>query len=443
MEFAAKPAKPISNISEVVSNFARVCRLRSIGVLSSENPSQSANDGIDLLLAEDSCDATEEAEFDIQKVHPQPVEVPMKSKECSKLDVLTLFDAISVLKLAYVQLQEAHVPYDTVKIKAADELVVSQLEALCKIKHARKEKQFEKPNPTAARSALLLAEIQVQERLLKKLKSHIKPKEAEVNGLQRELWDLNSRNDKLAEELRQREKSNARFSNFFAIQNTSKAVSEAIHDFAKPLIALMKVSGWDLDRASKAIEDSIVYSKRSHKKYAFEAYITRRMFYGITPKSYNVDDIMRFDDPVDALTENPNSDFAKFCRTKYLLVVHPKMEASFFGNLDHRKFVSSGRHPRTLFYQAFAKMARWVWVLQGTVASIGSKVEIFKVKRGSEFSDVFMECVEQHMEDVIGFDEDQLRFRVEFMVMPGIRIGETLVKSRVYLSKVRSSIGTC
>jgi hypothetical protein len=60
----------------------------------------------------------------------------------------------------------------------------------------------------------------------------------------------------------------------------------------------MQTAGWDLNLAAKPIENGVVYAKRSDKKYAFEASIARRMFHGLSLKSYNVDDVLRFEDPV-------------------------------------------------------------------------------------------------------------------------------------------------
>ena len=218
-------------------------------------------------------------------------------------------------------------------------------------------------------------------------------------------------------------------------QDVFNAASKSIHDFAKPLISLMKASGWDLDRAANSIENGAVYSKRCDKKYAFEAYIARRMFHGIVLTSYDVSDIMKFGDPFDALMENPHSDFAKFCQAKYLLVVHPKIEESFFGNLDHRTFIMSGKHPRTEFYQLFAKMAKWVWVLLGYAVSIDPEATLFSVSRGSAFSSLFMESVEEEKESAILSDEERVTYKVQFMIMPGFQIGKMVVKSRVYVSK--------
>lgn len=446
MEYAT--TKPSSNISEMVSKFAKVCKLRSIGVFSNEFPSHHYNpngNNSGPSMGEGGSDATEETECDDEKVHPQPVVVPSKSGICGDQDILELFDTVSALKLAYVQLQEAHVPYDTDKIIAADELVVAQLEALCKIKRGYKEKQLTKTKLDCSRFDYLREEIEANERLLEKLKSQNRGKNAEIVRLQQELHDLHLGNATLVLKIRQKslERKNARVLNIAMFEDTFKKASKSIHDFAKPVISFMKASGWNLDLAANSIENGVTYSKRSHKKYAFEAYIARRMFHGISLKSYNVDDVMRFDDPIDFLIQNPNSGFANFCGKKYLYVVHPVMEMSFFGNLDQRMFVLSGKHPRTPFYQMFARMAMWVWILQGIATTIDPKAKIYSVNRGSQFSGVFMESVEENREGAIVLDGGQSDHKVEFMIMPGFGIGDAVVKSRVYLSEMKPSLGTC
>ncbi|GFZ19959.1 serine/threonine protein kinase 1 [Actinidia rufa] len=411
MECATKPpSKSSSNISDIVSKFARVCRFRSIGVFSTENPSHHhhPSNGIfdNAPLTEDSSNASGEGECDVEKVHPHPVEIPPKTTQCTNVEILKLFDTISALKLAYVRLQEAHIPYDPAKIKAANELVVAELEVLMKVKHTFKEKQFKEVDSISGCSALMVTEIHVHEKFLEKLKCQIKVKNTEILELQQELQDLDLKNREFVEVFKQKERESIKILSLPSFEDVFKAASKAIHDFAKPLISLMKASGFDLERAADSIEASVVYSRRSHKKYAFESYIARMMFYKMPSRSYNVDSVLR---------------------TKYLSVVHPMMEVSFFGNLDHRTFVSSGRHPRTPFYQAFVKMARWVWVLQGIVASSEPRAEMYRVERGSEFSDVCMESVLN--ENIIISDEGRSRFKVEFMVMPGFKIGETLVRS--------------
>ncbi|XP_027368465.1 protein GRAVITROPIC IN THE LIGHT 1-like [Abrus precatorius] len=433
--------RPNSNISEMVCKFAKVCKLKSIGVFS-EVPNLHHLHRPICNEASLSQNSAEENKCYDQKVHPHPIEVTNKESFCVGLEVMKkIFDAVSALKLAYLQLQQAHIPYDPQKIVAADDMVVAELEKLCKFKREYKEKQCKKARFNAARSDLLKVEVVTKEVLLEKLKSQHSAKDSEVLRLRQELQDLQMGNKNLAEKIKQisLDKRKGSVLTVTTFQDVFNAASKSIHDFAKPLISLMKASGWDLDRAANSIESDVVYSKRCDKKYAFEAYIARRMFHGIALTPYDVSDIMKYDDPFDALMENPHSDFSKFCQAKYLLVVHPKMEESFFGNLDHRTFVMSGKHPRTEFYQLFAKMAKWVWVLLGSVVSIDTDATLFSVSRGSIFSSLYMESVDEEKESPILSGEERTTYKVQFMIMPGFKIGQMVVKSKVYISKHSSS----
>ncbi|KAK6145216.1 LOW QUALITY PROTEIN: hypothetical protein DH2020_022036 [Rehmannia glutinosa] len=436
MEFAAssKPLKPPTNISDMVSKLANVRKFRSIGVFNTpENPSHGHAYQItssDNAPFEESDIATEDVVLYATKIHPKLSGVQKNGNVCDHVEILKLFDSLLALKLAYVKLQEAHIPYDPKKIRAADEEVVTLLDSLCTIKKAYKEKLLKEANSVSACSALLLAQIQVQERALVKLKSQAKNKDNEVARLRRELHELEMRNKKLAEEIREREWESFTGLNHNSFENVVKEVGKAIHDFTKPLIALMKLSDWDLDQAANAVQASVVYTKRSHKKYAFEAYVARRMFHGFSRQPCFMDNIMSLEDPIVALVEDPQSSFAEFCRAKYLLVVHPRMEESFFGNLDHRNFVANRIHPCTPFYRAFVKMARW-----GLTAFVEPKAEMFGVKQGSEFSDIYMEVVEELKGYEAQLEKGQERYKVEFMVMPGFKLGETLIRSQVYVSK--------
>jgi predicted RNase H-like nuclease (RuvC/YqgF family) len=218
---------------------------------------------------------------------------------CGDKDIVELFNTVSALKLAYIQLQEAPIPYDPDKIVAADELVVVQLEALCKFKKAFKEKKFLKTKLNPSRFDCLRSEIDVIEKHLEKLMSQNRDKDAEIVRLQQELYDLDSGNMALVEKITEKslERKNMRILNVSMFEDAFKRASKSIHDFARPIISLMQTSGWDLNLAAKPIENGVVYAKRSDK-YAFEASIARRMFHGLSLKSYNVDDVLRFDDPV-------------------------------------------------------------------------------------------------------------------------------------------------
>lgn len=403
-----------------------------------------------------------------QKVHPQPMEEAInQNPEALEALVSRIFTNISSLKSAYIQLQTAHTPYDPDKIQAADKLVISELKNLSELKHFYREHN-PKPVCVSPQDSRLAAEIQEQQSLLKtyevmvkKFQSEIQNKDSEINQLQQQIQEANQKRVKLEKNLKLRGLSakesegsgdeNGVFSMDLTPDLFKSAVEtayKAIHDFSKPLINMMKAAGWDLDAAANSIEPDVVYAKRAHKKYAFEAHICQRMFSGFQEESFSLklDNVtmdkgsffnqylaLRDMDPLDAVGQSPDSPFGKFCRSKYLVVVHPKMEASFFGNLDQRNYVMGGGHPRTPFYQALLKLAKSIWLLHRLANSFDPMVKVFQVKKGSEFSEVYMDSV---VKNFVIDDADQ-KPRVGLMVMPGFWIGGSVMQSQVYLTGVK------
>ncbi|KAJ0052058.1 hypothetical protein Pint_00221 [Pistacia integerrima] len=403
-----------------------------------------------------------------QKVHPQPMEEAMnQNPEAVEALVSKIFSNISSLKSAYIQLQSAHTPYDPDKIQAADKLVISELKNLSELKHFYRENN---PKPVCAspQDSRLAAEIQEQQSLLKtyevmvkKFQSEIQNKDSEIVQLQQLIEEANQKRVKLEKNLKLRGLSTKESdgsgdeNGFFPVDLTPdlftatvEAAFLAIHDFSKPLINMMKAAGWDLDAAANSIEPNVVYAKRAHKKYAFESHICQKMFSGFQQESFGIKSdklivnkesffhqflALKEMDPLDTLGQNPDSIFGKFCRSKYLVVVHPKMEASFFGNLDQRNYVMGGGHPRTPFYQAFLKLAKSIWLLHRLAYSFEPNVKIFQVNRGTEFSEVYMESVVKNLI----MNENDEKPKVGMMVMPGFSIEGSVIQSRVYLSGMK------
>jgi hypothetical protein len=412
----------------------------------------------------------ESQNYDInnQRVHPQPIDENM-NQNGNSMDTMIgrIFNNISSLKSAYIQLQEAHTPYDPDKIQEADKLVIEELTTLSELKHAYREKH---PKPVAAspQDSRLLSEIQEQQNLLKtyevmvkKFQSQIQTRDTEITHLQQQIDEAKLRKSKLEKKLKQRGLLNKESEesdeeeNYFSIELTPSLFAssvdsayQSIHDFSKPLINMMKAAGWDLDGAANAIEPGVVYTRRAHKKFAFESYVCQRMFSGFQEESFSIKDsnisgsneaffhqflAVRAMDPLDVLSQNPDSVFGKFCRSKYLLLVHPKMEGSFFGNMDQRNYVMSGGHPRTPFYQAFLKLAKSIWLLHRLAYSFDPKAKVFQVKKGSEFSEIHMESVVKN----IIIEEGAEGPKVGLMVMPGFLVGSSVIQSRVYLSDAK------
>ena len=288
--------------------------------------------------------------------------------------------------------------------------------------------------------------LKTYEILVKKFQSQIQTRDTEITHLQQQIDEAKLRKSKLEKKLKQRGLLNKESEEsdeeekYFSIELTpslfTSAVDNAyqsIHEFSKPLINMMKAAGWDLDGAANAIEPSVVYARRAHKKFAFESYICQRMFSGFQEESCSIQDsnisvsneaffhqflAVRAMDPLDVLSQNPDSVFGKFCTSKYLLLVHPKMEGSFFGNMDQRNYVMSGGHPRTPFYQAFLKLAKSIWLLHRLAYSFDPKAKVFQVKKGSKFSEIHMESVVKN----IVIEEGVERPKVGLMVMPGFLI---------------------
>ncbi|XP_010922713.1 protein GRAVITROPIC IN THE LIGHT 1 [Elaeis guineensis] len=430
-----RTTKNSSNIPGVFLHFPRLRKLKSVGLSGNENLKSTH---VDRFIAEEAncCDDNGD-----RKIHPQPLEETMvASSECLEEAVISrLFATISALKAAYIQLQQAHIPYEPKKIHAADELMVSELESLSELEHLYINKQICDPKLPSS----LDLKIQEYQEMLAELQTKIRCRESEITHLRLEMEELDWKNVELEQKIKlqmlpeeelfplRQELTPALFLEVFNF------TSKSIHDFAKPLISLMKASGWNLDKATGSIYGSVIYAERSHKKYAFDAYLSRVMLGDAQDEFFSLeqfDRVMSFRNPFDALMEDPDSSFGRFCRLKYVMAVPSKMECSFFGNLDQRAFILGGGHPRTPFYQAFTRMARWIWALLVLVHSFIPKAEFFYVKRGDDYSNNYMESVVNQVST-----EKGEKLKVGFTVMPGIKIGGTIIRCRVYLSRMQTS----
>ncbi|KAG1365636.1 protein GRAVITROPIC IN THE LIGHT 1 [Cocos nucifera] len=424
-----RTTKNSSNIPGIFLHVSKLCKLKSVGVC--ENPKPTNDSSFHSSSAPEANCCVDNRDW---KIHPQPLEEKLiSSSGCLEEAVISrLFTTISALKSAYVQLQQAHIPYEPKKIHVADELMVSELESLSELEHLYMKKH---KCDSKFQSSLCL-KIQEYREVLAELQTKIQCRESEIARLRSEVEELERKNVELEQNIKQqmlpeeelfplrKELTPALFFEVF------KFTSRSIHDFAKPLISLMKASGWNLDEAASLISDSVLYAERSHKKFAFEAYLSWVMLGDAQDVCFSLeqfDRVMSFRDPFDALMEDPDSNFGRFCRSKYVMVVSSKMEFSFFGNSDQRAFVLSGGHPRTAFYRAFTRMARWIWALLVMVHSFIPRAEMFYAKRGDDFSKNYMESVVNQVST-----EKGEKLKVGFTVTPGFKIGSTIIQCRVY-----------
>uniref|UniRef100_A0A7N0ZZ49 DUF641 domain-containing protein n=1 Tax=Kalanchoe fedtschenkoi TaxID=63787 RepID=A0A7N0ZZ49_KALFE len=361
-----------------------------------------------------------------------------------KAFIAKLFASASSIKAAYAELQLAQSPYNSSVIQTADDAIVAELQDLAEMKRSFLKKQID----LSPQVTLLLAEVQEQQSLMKtyeimlrKLENDSKTKDAEAMSLKSQLnKSLNS-----IKSMETKLNTSGALSILHGVELrdlTHSHFSQALHyalrcvrSFAKVLVREMEDAGWDLSLAVESIAPGVVLQKQSHQIYAFESFVNKVMFagfnggdaYGSRQKSFNEFKKLRSLNPKLYLSENPNSQFGAFLRSKYVNLVHPKIECSLFGSLHHRSAVTSGQLPDSEFFTAFTEMVKRVWLLNLLATSCCSQVSAFQVASGCRFSEVYMESV---TEEVFIRSESC----VGFTVAPGFQVGGTVVQCLVYLS---------
>ncbi|XP_042023091.1 protein GRAVITROPIC IN THE LIGHT 1-like [Salvia splendens] len=347
-----------------------------------------------------------------------------------------LFASVTAVKAAYAEMQFAQSPHDADGIQAADRMVVSQLKYLSELKQAYLTKQLNEASPA---TTLLLSEIQerksslrIYEVTAKKLESQLQLKEAEAASLRGKLLDANKANMLLEKRLSS--------SWQFVIPDTRAAdflsyhrqTLKSIRSFVQLLIKEMGSAGWDLDAAADSIEPGTCFRNPSHKCFVFESFVCKQMFDGFNCPDFSSEKAMPERDKrhvlflnryIELISAKPKSPFASFCHAKYLRVVHPKMEASLFGSLES---IASSEPLETPFFSAFCEMAKRVWLLRHLALSFESGVSTFQAKKGDRFSEVYMES----LGDDARLQPEPL---VALSVVPGFKIGKTIVQCQVYL----------
>ena len=117
------------------------------------------------------------------------------------------------------------------------------------------------------------------------------------------------------------------------------------------------------------------------------------------------------------------------------------MESSFFGNLSSRDMVSSYQFSDTTFFTLFAEMVKRVWLLHCLCFAFEPEASIFQISKWCRFSEIYMESVAEEaflLSDITLKSEPQ----VAFTVVPGFRIGKTVIQCQVYLSQLKNKV-TC
>ncbi|KAF5194885.1 Gravitropic in the light [Thalictrum thalictroides] len=462
------PSTKQPQISEMFQKFALAFKTKTIEFFAEEDEEE-----VETLIGEDfeTLSLLDSAEENItgQRVvviKPDSTTTPT-SIHLPQTLISSVFATISSFEASYVQLQTAHSPFNAENIESADRLVISHLQKLSDMKKWYKE--FRKtacPNllcPNLSVGSHLEAQVQENQSLLRtlemlvnRLQLEIDSKDAEVLIMKQKLKKSVELNSKLSKRLPKCKVDSFtikrdKLLSITAFDSVLRYVCKSCHRFTKILIDLMKKVGWDLDSAANSVYPDVEYEKIGHNQYAFLSYVCLGMFQGFDSagfglkedefeckaSDYVVEKNKRFlrqfvehatGDAIEILNNDSNGCFARFCELKYQKLVHPTMECSLFKSLDQNDLVLSLWRSSAAFYQTFVDMASSVWMLHKLAFSFDPIIEIFQVERGVDFSMIYMENVTGK-----AVTSDKTRLKVAFTVIPGFKIGRTIIQSQVYL----------
>lgn len=145
-------------------------------------------------------------------------------------------------------------------------------------------------------------------------------------------------------------------------------------------------------------------------------------------------------DPLEPITGSLGCDFSEFCERKYQELIHPGMESTLCRNGDHGESMWGALWPSSPLYEPFVNMASSVWTLHKLAWAYDPVVEIFQVERGTEFSMVYMENIVRRAVTMGSDHGKKSRPKVWFTVVPGFRVGKTVIQSRVYLNGLKEVV---
>jgi hypothetical protein len=379
----------------------------------------------------------------------------------------TLFARASAVKAAYAQLQLAQHPYDAESIQAADAGLVAELTKLSSLKRRYTRDPAAASARSSAAALALAAHADEQRHLLRTYEITARKLEAELRARDAEAERARAA---LADELRAARglEERARTRTLAALDNLHLSGLNATHfltalrhavksvrAFASAMLDAMRAAGWDPAAAAAAAADvhpgARLRDPAGDARFALESYVALKMFAGFHRKDLGLSslhgrgsshDRRRFFEEfaeaksaaaAELLVQDDDASgdarrwgaLREFLRDRYASVVHERMEAAFFGR-------SGEAVPRAAWLGEFAEMARRVWLLHCLFWAFDGAASVFQARPGDRFSEVFMESVSDA--DGGGTTPAPAHVAVGFTVVPGFKLGRTVIQCRVYLS---------
>ncbi|KAJ1294901.1 hypothetical protein BS78_01G181600 [Paspalum vaginatum] len=369
----------------------------------------------------------------------------------------------SSFQAAYLHLQAAHAPFLPEAAAAADAAAVSHLRRLSELKRIARGA----PDGEGSLTAHLEAQVRENQALLRsfdavvnRLQAALDAKDAAAAALRLDLEALDDANARLATRLDRAlapppggDAVGAMLS-AGVFDSVLRDALRVAHRFARALAEVLRCAGWDLAAAAAAAYPGVSYSKPGHCSYALLSRVCLSMFDGFDSYQFGAaadtkeleeielairrnESLQQFiehsdADPMELMNSSPDCEFAQFCDRKYKQLIHPGIESSLFGNSDCGTLpVMSVAGP---LYELFVAMASSIWTLHRLAWAYDPAVGIFQVSRGTDFSMVYMENIVRS-KDLAGSKElgKPARPKVGFTVVPGFRLGGTVIQCRVYL----------
>ncbi|KAJ8545690.1 hypothetical protein K7X08_018273 [Anisodus acutangulus] len=468
----------VSNFSDLIQRVTASCLLHPLSSTRIDGHISDARDGDE---SEDDKYTTEyedeQEEEDTPYVETQEKFQNFKETKTEKVIEMEMllgevFDAVWAMKKAYVSLQEAHCPWDQDKMRVADVAVISELKRLGVLRERYRRNARSGRGEWRVGAATLREVVAPYESAVDELRQEVKAKENEINYLKEKLKTTTLVHTRSSSGKKNKSKRKATCSSEGPVnmspapdlfEGTLSLVKEASKSFTRFLLSLMRSANWDIAAAVRSIEAASSNSTTptsdpivgpNHAKYALESYVNRKMFQGFDHETFYMDGTlssllnpdqhrrecftqyrdMKAMDPMELLGILPTCSFGNFCFKKYLAIVHPKMEESLFGDLEQRRQVLAGNHPRSQFYGEFLGLAKAVWLLHLLAFSLDPPPSHFEASNGSEFHPKYMESVVKYSISMGIGGGMGMGLVVGFPVSPGFKLGNgSVVKARVYL----------
>ncbi|RZR90291.1 hypothetical protein BHM03_00018141 [Ensete ventricosum] len=450
---------------KMLQKFALAVKTKTIEFFAEEDEEEEEERAVGVDDS-DACPAPEEVITGQRVVVLRPDPAPGPDPETLAAAALA---GLSSFQAAYLHLQTAHSPFVSDAVRSADRAAVSHLRRLSELKRLYLSAgPGPSPSLTSALPLSFLLEAQVLdnqdllrifEALVDRLQSDIDRKDAEAAVLEKALADLDGAGVQLADRLeRACMPAEERVESLLTVgvfDSVLRDTCRLTHRFARVLVDLMNLSGWNLGAAANCICPDVNFTKPGHCRYAILSYICLGMFGGFDSYDFcddgdgvdmdeidvsirRTDSLQQFIehsalDPLELMRDFPSSDFVKFCKKKYAKLIHPGIESSLLRNSATGESSLGSLTPSSPLYESFASMASSIWMLQKLAWAYNPVVEIFQVARGTEFSMVFMETIVPKFDKLHIDSGTAPRPKVGFTVVPGFHVGKTVIQSRVYL----------